>query len=156
VYNGPVGSNQVHDYNPHNGGEQTLGAPPFDHDGVFWTMLLPRDSVEVHLGAGQASFRLRTPIFDDHDFMSSVTNKFPSAFPQIAEVTFDVEWSGILDAAHVRNEDMQFEGDFLQTGSTIRWSSANPSGFLFTSEAPNPARVVNALIGHERNGVFFE
>ncbi|HLQ44674.1 MAG TPA: hypothetical protein VK137_08100, partial [Planctomycetaceae bacterium] len=78
-------------------------------------------------------------------------------FPQNAEVTFDVEWSGVLDRQHIRNEAENFEGDFLQTGSTILWSSHNPSsGFRFQSEGPNPTRVLNAVIGHIRNGVFFE
>jgi hypothetical protein len=73
-----------------------------------------------------------------------------------AEVTFDVEWGGIIDSAHVISETHNFEGDFLQTGSTIQWSAVVPStGFQFTSESPNPARLVNAVIGHERNGVFF-
>ncbi len=118
---------------------------------------MPRDSVDVHFGAGQASFQFTTTVFDDHDLKSSLTQVFPAGFPQPAEISFDVEWSGILDSAHVRNEAMNFEGDFLQTGSTIQWSSLDPlSGFRFTSEEPNPARLVGAVIGHERNGVFFE
>jgi hypothetical protein len=113
--------------------------------------------VEVHQGAGQASFRLTTPIPDDHDLKSSLTRVFPAGFPQHAEVTFDVEWSGVLDRQHIRNEAENFEGDFVQTGSTIVWSSFNPaSNFTFRSEGPNPARVLNAIIGHIRNGVFFE
>jgi hypothetical protein len=123
---------------------------------VFWTIFVPPDSVDVHLGAGQASFRLTTSTFDDHDLKSSLTKVFPAGFPQIAQISFDVEWSGIVDTAHIRNEALNFEGDFLQTGSTIQWSALNPSsGFQFTSEAPNPARVVNAVIGRVRNGVFF-
>ena len=118
---------------------------------------MPSDSVEVHQGAGRASFRLTTSIFDDHDLKSSITKVFPAGFPQNAEVTFDVEWSGVLDRQQIRNEKENFEGDFLQTGSTILWSSLNPSsGFAFQSEGPNPARVLNAIIGHIRNGVFFE
>ena len=123
---------------------------------MFWTIPVPRESVEVHLGAGKASFHLSTRIFDDHDLKSSLTRVFPAGFPQIAEISFEVEWSGILDREHIRNEAMNFEGDFLQTGSTIRWSALNPtSGFQFTSEPPNPARVLYAVIGRERNGVFF-
>ena len=117
---------------------------------------MPRDSVEVHFGSGRAAFRLTTQTFDDHDVQSSLTENFPPGFPQIAEITFNAEWSGILDRQYVRNEDQNFEGDFLQTGSTIEWSAVNPSsGFQFTSEPPNPAGVVGAVIGHERNGVFF-
>lgn len=74
----------------------------------------------------------------------------------MAEVTFNVEWAGILDRQHVRNEAQNFEGTFLQTGSTIEWSAVNPStGFQFTSDPPDPAGVVGAVIGRERNGVFF-
>ena len=145
LYNGPVGTNQIHDYNPH-----------ISTNGLFWTIPVPNNSVDVHLGAGQASFRLTAQVFDDHDLQSSLTQVFPAGFPQAAEVTFDVEWSGIIDTGHVRNESMNFEGDFAQTGSTIQWSARNPStGFQFTSEAPNPARLIGAVIGHERNGVFF-
>ncbi len=123
---------------------------------MFWTIPVPRDSVEVHLGAGKAAFRLRSQIFDDHDLQSSLTQIFPAGFPQIAEVSVEVEWSGVVDRARVRNKEMNFEGEFLQTGSTIDWSALNPtSGFQFTSEPPNPSLVVNAVIGHERNGVFF-
>jgi hypothetical protein len=146
VYDGPVGSNQVHDYNPH-----------ITPSGLFWTIQVPPGSIDVHLGRGEASFRLAIETFDDHDLKSSLTRIFPAGFPQLADVTFDVEWSGILDQQHVRNEAMNFEGDFLQTGSTIQWSSVNPaSGFQFTSEPANPARLVGAVIGRERSGVFFE
>jgi hypothetical protein len=151
VYNGPVGSasvsQQIHDYNPH-----------ITPNGVFWTILIPPDSVEVHLGAGQASFRLSTTVFDDHDLKSSLgVSPFPPGFPQSAEVSFDVEWSDILEQQHIRNEDMNFEGDFLHTGSTIQWSARDlSSGFEFVSEAPNPARAFYGVIGRERNGVFFE
>ena len=118
---------------------------------------MPRDSVEVNPGAGRATFRLTTPIPDDHDLQSSLTRVFPSGFPQNAQVTFDVEWSGVLDRQHVRNEAENFVGDFVQTGSTIVWSSHNPaSGFSFQSEGPNPARLLYAIVGHTRNGVFFE
>lgn len=111
--------------------------------------------MEVHLGAGQASFRFTTSIWDDHDVKSSLTRVFPAGFPQMAEVTFEVEWSGIIDSAHVTNEESNFEGDFAYTGSTIQWSARDPdTGFQF--EPPNPSRLVGAVLGRERNGVFFE
>jgi len=124
---------------------------------LFWTIPVSHDSVSVSLGSGRASFNLTTDIFDDHDLKSSLTKVFPSGFPEIASVTFAVEWSGVFDHQHVRNEAMNFEGDFYATGSTIEWSSFNASsGFQFTSEPPNPARLIGAVIGHERSGVFFE
>ena len=118
---------------------------------------MPHENVDVHLGSGQASFRMMMEIFDDHDLKSSLTRSYPAGFPQLANVTFDVEWSGIIDSAHVTNEAMNFEGDFAYTGSTIQWSARNPdTGFEFTSEPPNPSRLVGAVLGRERNGVFFQ
>ena len=118
---------------------------------------MPHDTVDVHLGAGQASFRFAGTIPDDHDLHSSLTGSFPPGFPQNANVTFDVEWNTILDAAHIRNETLNFEGDFLKTNSTIQWTAFDPaSGFSFTSEPPNPARALYAVIGQESNGVFFQ
>jgi hypothetical protein len=123
---------------------------------LFWTIPVPHDSVSVSLGSGRASFNLSVETFDDHDLKSSLTKVFPSGFPQLATVTFAVDWSGVLDHQHVRNEAMNFEGDFFATGSTIEWSAVNPSsGFQFTSEPANPSNVVGAVIGHERSGVFF-
>ncbi|HJZ71831.1 MAG TPA: hypothetical protein VKE51_08820 [Vicinamibacterales bacterium] len=118
---------------------------------------MSHDSVSVSLGSARASFNLTTDVFDDHDLKSSLTKVFPSGFPQIASVTFAVEWGGAVDHQHVRNEAMNFEGDFYATGSTIEWSSSNASsGFQFTSEPANPARLIGAVIGHERSGVFFK
>lgn len=46
-----------------------------------------------------------------------------------------------------------FTGQFILTVATIHWSAVQP-GFRFDSEAPNPARNVYSVIGHERNGFF--
>jgi hypothetical protein len=69
-------------------------------------------------------------------------------------VSFDVEWSGEISRAKVVNEMQNFSGDFIETGSTIKWSSEQ-NGFFFDSEDPNPARNIGAIIGREGNGVFF-
>jgi len=117
---------------------------------------VPNHSVQVDLDAGQASFRLTSQtVFDDHDIHSSLTKMYPPGFPKMAEVTFDVEWGGIIDTAHVTNEASNFEGNFAYTGSTIQWSANGPDGFQFTSES-NQSQVVGAVLGKERNGVFFQ
>jgi len=71
---------------------------------LFRTIPVPHDSVSVSLGCGRASFNLTTDVFDDHDLKSSLTHVFPSGFPQIASVTFAVEWSGVLDHRHIRTK----------------------------------------------------
>jgi hypothetical protein len=98
---------------------------------------------------------------DAHDVANSLTHGHGLANPPIppiapvpATVSFDVEWSGEISRATVVNEAQNFRGDFIKTGSTIKWSAAQ-SGFYFESEEPNPARNLGATIGRERNGVFF-
>ena len=98
---------------------------------------------------------------DAHDLANSLTHGqglpsqgIPPIPPVPATVSFDVEWGGEISRATVVNEAQNFRGDFIKTGSTIKWSS-NQQGFFFDSEAPNPARLIGAVIGRERNGVFF-
>jgi len=74
--------------------------------------------------------------------------------PVRASVSFEIEWSGLLGAAEIRNTTQGFEGSFLKTGATIKWSSEE-AGFRFQSEEPNPSRKLFAVLGRERNGVFF-
>jgi len=54
----------------------------------------------------------------------------------------------------VVNEAQNFSGDFIKTGSTIKWSSEQ-NGFFFDSEEPDQTRNIGAVIGREANGVFF-
>ena len=106
-------------------------------------------------------------LFNDHDVANSLTYGlglpgdlgFP--YPRInpvqpvrASVSFEIEWSGLLGAAEIRNATQGFEGSFLKTGATIKWSSEE-AGFRFQSEEPNPSRKQFAVLGRERNGVFF-
>jgi hypothetical protein len=95
----------------------------------------------------------RVEVPDDHDLLSSLTGVFPPGFPQVASVSFDIEWEGLIDREKVTNEMQDFTGQFILTGATIDWSAEQP-GFRFDSEVPNPARNVYSVIGHERNGFF--
>ena len=98
---------------------------------------------------------------DTHDVANSLTNGqgypplgIPPIAPVPATVSFDVEWSGEISRATVVNEAQNFRGDFIKTGSTIKWSSVQ-NGFFFESEEPNPVRNIGATIGRECNGIFF-
>jgi hypothetical protein len=54
----------------------------------------------------------------------------------------------------LRDEDNQFEGNFLQTHAFIEWS-ARQDGFEFLSDTLDTSETVFAMFGEERNGVFF-
>jgi len=142
---------QIHDY-----------APPIPPSGLFWTIPLHPNSLEVEFNQARASMHAEgLSVPDAHDFANSLTRGqglaslgIPPIAPVPATVSFDVEWSGEISRATVVNEAQNFRGDFIKTGSTIKWSSVQ-NGFFFESEDPNPARNIGATIGRESNGVFF-
>ena len=155
IYTGPVGSadvtTQIHDY-----------SPPIAANGLFWTIPIDSDVLRVNLEDGTASLRVQDlAIPDFHDLANNLTNghglsnpPIPHIAPVPATVSFDVEWSGVISRAKVINDAQNFSGDFIKTGSTIKWSSEQ-DGFFFDSEDPNPARNIGAVIGRESNGAFF-
>jgi hypothetical protein len=161
LYTGPVGSadvaQQIHDYNVH-----------IDSNQVFWTVRVPDDAVDVDFDKGQATLRVADlEVFDDHDLANSLTYglglpgdlgfpypKIPGVFPVRATVSFEVNWNGVLATAQIRNPSQHFEGLFLETEATVRWSSQQ-QGFTFESEAPNPTRNLISVLGREQNGAFF-
>jgi len=106
-------------------------------------------------------------VFDDHDIANSLTYglglpgdlgfPYPAiapVFPVRARVSFDVEWTGTISSTQIENTSQQFKGLFLQTATTINWSSEE-SGFQFQSEAPNPSFNLISVLGREQNGAFF-
>ena len=155
IFTGPVGSanvtQQIHDY-----------SPGISANGLFWLVTAPSDAVQIDLDAGTASVRMiDVPIIDAHDLANSLTHghglanpPIPPVAPVPATVSFDIDWSNVMAEENVTNEAQDFTGHFLRTAATIQWSSSQ-AGFNFQSEAPNPARSVYSVIGHERNGVFF-
>ena len=142
---------QIHDYNP------GIAA-----NGLFWVIAASPDVAQIDLDSATASLKMTdVPVMDAHDLANALTGGKGFSNPPIppiaavpATVSFDIEWRGLTERAIVTNENEDFTGQFIETGATIQWSS-NQSGFQFVSEAPNPARNVYSVIGHERNGVFF-
>ena len=139
-----------------------------DSNDVFWMVRLPKGAVDVDFDKGRASLKVSgLEVFDDHDLANSLTDglglpgdlgfpypPIPPIFPVRAKVSFDVEWNGVLAAAQIHNTAQTFEGSFISTPATINWSAEQP-GFRFESEAPNPARNLISVLGHEQNGAFF-
>jgi hypothetical protein len=129
---------------------------------LFWTIPIDPNNLRVELNSARASFHVADlAIPDFHDLANNLTNGHGSSNPPIspiapvpATVSFDVEWSGEISRATVVNEAQNFSGDFIKTGSTIKWSSEQ-NGFFFDSEEPDPTRNIGAVIGREANGVFF-
>lgn len=159
MYVGPVGSvaAQIHDYNVH-----------IDSNDVFWMIAVEHDAVKVDFDEARARLRVNNlRVFDDHDLANSLTlgmglpgdlgfsyPKIDPVAPVRATVSFDVEWSGILDMAQINNSAQSFKGSFFSSNATIKWSSEQP-GFRFESLAPDPALNLISVLGREKNGAFF-
>jgi hypothetical protein len=161
LYTGPVGSanlsEQIHDYNVH-----------IDSNHVFWMIRVPHDAVDVDFNKGRATLQVTDlEVFDDHDLANSLTDglglpgdlgfqypKIPPVAPVRATVSFEVNWNGALATAQIHNDSQRFQGSFLKTEATIRWSTQQ-QGFVFESEAPNPTRNLISVLGREQNGAFF-
>jgi hypothetical protein len=140
LFNGPVGSNQVHDFSP--------GIPP---SGLFWTQAIAQDSVEVRLGDGAASLHATNlPEKDAHTLLNALTGgpTVPST------VSFDMTWTGQRPLMDVTDAVHGFTGSFMFSAVAIDWS-AQEAGFSFVSDPAGTTSSVAAVMGRERNGVFF-
>ena len=71
-----------------------------------------------------------------------------------ATVSWDMHWSGVTGRSTVRDSTNRFDLDAVETKCTINWSADGPQGFSFKAE-PASSNSVYALVGKERNGVFF-
>ncbi len=108
-------------------------------------------SVTPQLGAGRASFTVQKSA--ERDF-HMISNALGNGSSDPATVSFDVEWSDVVDRGHFSDPDHSFQLDFVDTGATISWSGVNETTHAtFTSGPNNPAAF--ARLAHERNGRFF-
>jgi hypothetical protein len=133
-------ANQIHDYNP--------GIAP---NGVFWTIPISDDAIDVNPGKGRARIAARDLEIPDYgDFVNSLLPG-PS---EPAVVSFDVRWFDVQSRRNAKEPTEGFGGEFAVTSATIEWSSQQ-AGFRFQSDPADASRPLYALVGNERNGVFF-
>jgi hypothetical protein len=151
VYEPPsLGGAQIDDMNP------GIGA-----DGLFWTIPIPDEAIEVHLGKGFASMEADVSIVDYGTFANALFGGGPGipgpGTP--ADVSFTVEWSGVNERVKIRNTDSPlagggFAGEFIRNAARMEWE-ATVGDFEFVSDPLATSSSSFAEIGQERNGVFF-
>lgn len=71
-----------------------------------------------------------------------------------ATVSFDVRWSGMTKRGPRNDDELRFTGDFILGNATTAWSSRQ-SGFTYVSDAIETSKSQSAVIGRERNGIFY-
>jgi hypothetical protein len=142
LYNGAVGSNQVHDFNP--------GIR--DHTGLFWTQPVAGDSVSFSLEHGRAT--LAAGDLDEEDY-HNVHNALLDGSSDPASVSFEMKWTATDAPMNVTDSVHRFTGRFRLASVQIEWTADAP-GFHFASDPASTTQNVRSVIGRERNGVFFE
>ena len=143
----PGPGDQIHDLNPST-------FPPV---GLFWTIELPEDSVEVEFGKGKASLRgFDVPVFDYGTLSNALFGPVPSPLPR-GSVSFKVVWSGGGQPVNVRNTDPVyggFAGQFIRNKAQMEWT-ARVGHYTFVSDPLATSSSSFAEIGREQNGSFF-
>jgi hypothetical protein len=139
---------QIHDFNPST-------FPPL---GLFWTIELPEESVEVEFGKGRASLQgFDVSVFDYGTLANALFGPVPSPL-LTGSVSFKVAWGGAGQRVHVRNTDPVyggFAGEFIRNTAQMEWT-ATVGDYAFVSDPLATSSSAFAEIGRERNGSFFE
>jgi hypothetical protein len=137
---------QIHDLNPST-------FPPV---GLFWTIELPEDSVEIEFGRGKASLQgFDVPILDYGTIINALFGGGPPAVPGL--VSFKVVWGGVGQRVKIRNTDPVyggFAGEFIRNTAQMEWT-ATVGDYTFVSDPLATSSSAFAEIGRERNGSFF-
>jgi hypothetical protein len=137
---------QIHDLNPST----------FPPAGLFWTIEIPADGVQVEVGKGSASMQASdVPILDYGNIGNALFGGGPSPVP--GSVSFKVVWSGVGERVNIKNIDAVyggFAGEFIRNTAQMEWT-ATVGDYAFASDPLATSSSSFAEIGHERNGSFF-
>lgn len=140
-------STQVHDFD--------LGIEPYP-EGLFWTVQVAPSSVgDVNLEKGTARYAVHN--LSLKDFFNIPNSLFHINNPTFAPATtsFDIRWAGpVTERRSIRDATVGFTGNFVSSSATMSWS-ATTMNFKFESDPASTSSSVLAVLGHERNGVYF-
>lgn len=119
---------------------------------MFWTTAIPNDSVHINFEKGEASLRVSSlDVEDYHDVVNALLDG-PSVD---AEVSYEINWKGITNRFELHDPVNTFAGKYVNTSATIKWAALRDDGLSFVSDPASTSFTEFALLGRERNGVFF-
>jgi hypothetical protein len=150
LYNPPsLGGAQIHDLNP--------GIEP---DGLFWTVAIPDNGVDVNVGEGYASLEGTVNIDDYGTIQNGLFGGGPKPIP--GRVSFRVVWTaGTGPAIEIDNDDDAANGggflaSFFQSpncSAQMEWR-ARVGNSLFVSHLGATSSSTFAEFGQEADGSF--
>ena len=124
-----------------------------EQSGLFWTVVLPPEAVQVNLGAGTATLEVKDIHLKDYfDLENAVVGGGPNPKPAI--VSFKVVWTATGGVNNFNNASQKFRGTFRDASAKMEWS-ARAGDFLFQSSPLASSTTVAAELGSESNGSFY-
>lgn len=105
----------------------------------------------------------RVAVSDYHDGFNALGLVTPPIPPVPSHVSFDVRWAGNGTRQTIRDDSLQFRGEYVPGPTTISFTAFNDRGGVIYRSDPrgqfNPTVMDGGAgspaVGLERNGVFF-
>ena len=143
---------QLHDFNP--GDLNEPGQPNYFLDGgVFWTKPVPKTSVRIRPGRGDAHFTLsNVTLLDYFNVVNAILRTGPVPIDAMASV--DIQWTGTGERLRVDNDTAGFGGQYKNANATIEWAVTNAAGYFFSTANSSETNITHAFTAHVRSGVF--
>jgi hypothetical protein len=126
----------------------------FVNGGVFWTTPVPKKSVKVESGRGDAHFMLSDLRLFDYFTSANAILRDGSAPIVDATASIDIHWTGTGERLQVDNAKAGFGGQYENARGSIEWSAENAEGYFFSTVDSSETTVTHAFTAHVRNGVF--
>ena len=140
---GPDLTAQIHDFNP-----------GITQNGVFWTVVLPSDSVHVSPNVDAAT--LEVSHFAQKDYTHLENALFGGIRAVPGRVSFKVEWNATGAPVSVNNPEQQYRAVVRAASAQMEWS-AQTTQFDFQSDAleTSSSEDAGAQLGMESNGSYY-
>ena len=127
--------------------------PGITQNGLFWTAVVPADTVEVDLDAGTATLAVHDLHMKDYlTFENSIFLNLGQPIPAV--VSFKVVWNAVGGVNVFNNAAQQFRGEFRDASAHIEYSGR--AGVFEFQSAPLASSTTDAAeLGEESNGAFY-
>jgi hypothetical protein len=137
-----LGGAQIHDFNA-----------GIRNDGLFWTIVLDPEDVEVDLDSGTATVEVEDLHIQDYgNLENGITGDGAPPVPAI--VSYRVQWSVAGAVNHFNNAAQEYIGDFRYGTAQIQYQ-IRTGDFDIVSAPLADSSTIAAQLGQESNGSFY-
>lgn len=134
---------QLHDFNP-----------GIAQSGLFWTVPVNPDAVDVDLGAGTATYSLTGARMPDYLTFDNAINR-TGPVPRPGVVSFTVTWN-TTGAAVVNDVPLKkFHGEHAPANAQMAWTGRSGDFDFVSHPIDTSVSSYGALLGRQRTGSFY-